>query len=76
MLVLIPLAFLGLSQLRTALHQLCQRAAAAVLRQARVQAGARRVHSRKHRLDTHRLSRQPADLGHTGRQTFKFAGPH
>lgn len=54
-----------LTQLWAAVHQLCQRAAAAVLCQAYFQAGAGRVRTWKHCLEAHWLQRQPKHPGCT-----------
>lgn len=67
-------AFVELLQLRAAVHQLCQWAVAAVLRQARFQAGAGWVCPREHCLEAHRLQRQPGHPGCIGQQISEHAG--
>lgn len=61
-------------QLRAALHQLRQRAAAAVLRQTHFQDGAGGVRQGEHRVEEDRLRGQPAHPEHAGRQTSERAG--
>jgi hypothetical protein len=61
-------------QLRTVLHQFCQRELAAVLRAAHLQARTRGVQQRRHQLAAHRVRRQSRLSGFDRDQTAKHNG--